>query len=110
MILPTTAQVLSFFNLFIGLMLVASFLLFVGGFIQYLVRLGTWPTYRDEAIEMMQWGVSVLFTLIVLLAIQQFLLRHLMVAVSGVALIFVVFVVWVIAKDLMTPKPKPEEH
>ncbi len=105
---PSTAQVLGVFNLLVGLMLVASILFFVGGFIMYLVRLGTWPTYRDEAIDVMAWGVSILFTLIVLLAIQQFLARHIFVAVSGAALIIVLGIAYVIVRDVSTsPKPPP---
>ena len=50
---PNTAQVLGFFNLLVGLMLVASLLMFLGGFVQYLVRLGTWPTYRTESVKLM---------------------------------------------------------
>ncbi|HWP61040.1 MAG TPA: hypothetical protein VN495_00345 [Candidatus Paceibacterota bacterium] len=105
--LPTTAQVLGYFNLLVGLMLTASILLFCGGFAQYLSRLGTWPTYRDDSVNMMKAGVATLFTLIVLLAIQQFLSTHLLVAVSIVALIVIIAVVWVIAKDLATPAPPP---
>jgi hypothetical protein len=110
--IPSTAQVLGFFNLLVGFMLVASLLFFIGGFIMYLIRLGTWPTYRDTAIELMEWGVSILFTVIVLLTIQQFLLSHLLVAVSVVSMVIIVGVVWIIAKDVVTAEPakKPEEH
>ncbi len=106
--LPSTAQVLSFFNLLVGLLLVASLLLFLGGFAMYLIRLGTWPTYRDTAITLMEWGVSILFTLIVLLIVQQFLLRNLFVAVSLASTIIIIVVAWVIVQDIATAKP-PEE-
>lgn len=104
--IPDTAQVLGFFNLLVGLMLVASLLLFGGGFVMYLVRLGTWPTYRDDALRLMEAGVAVLFTLIVLLAIQQFLATHIMVAVSGAGLVIVVLVIWVIVRDIATQTPE----
>jgi hypothetical protein len=100
MVIPTTTQVLSFFNLLVGLMLVVSLILFIGGFVLYLVRLGTWPTYRDEAVELMMWGVTVLFTIVLLLALQQFLLSHLALAVSIVGMIIIVLVAWLIIRDL----------
>ncbi len=107
--IPNTAQVLGLFNLVVGLMLVASILLFVGGFVMYLIRLGTWPTYRDDAIVIMGWGVTVLFMLVVLLAIQQFLSRNILVAVSAAAFIIVLLVIYVVGKDILTQKPKKED-
>lgn len=104
--IPSTAQVLGFFNLVVGLMLISSLGLFVGGFIMYLIRLGTWPTYRDDALRIMEFGVSVLFTLIMLLAIQQFLATHIMVAVSAAGLIIIVLFAWVIVRDLATQAPE----
>ena len=106
MVVPTTTQVLAFFNLFTGMMLTISILLFVGGFIVYLVRLGTWPTYRDQAIELMKYGVVTLFVLIVVLGAQQFLMRHLLVAVSIGALVLIYFVVWAFATAAKQP-PAP---
>jgi len=102
--IPTTTQVLAFFNLFAGIMLTASIGLFIGGFIIYLVRLGTWPTYRESAVQLMMWGVSILFTLVLVLAVQQFLLDHLMVAVVIGALIIIALVIWALASSA-----KPEE-
>lgn len=95
--IPTTTQVLAFFNLFTGVMLSLSLTLFIGGFIVYIVRLGTWPTYREEAVEIMKWGVSILFTLVLILAVQQFLLNHLMVAVTIGALLVISAVIWALA-------------
>ncbi|RJQ34689.1 hypothetical protein C4568_02045 [Candidatus Parcubacteria bacterium] len=106
--IPTTTQLLTFFNLFVGVMLVTSILLFCGGFLMYLTRLGTWPTYREEAVEIMKWGVSVLFTLVIILAIQQFLLSNLTVAVTVLVLIFVALVFWAYMTATAAP-PKKEE-
>ena len=93
-----------------GTMLTISLVLFIGGFILYIVRLGTWPTYREEAIEIMKWGVSVLFTLILLLAVQQFLLRHLTVAVTIGAIIIAGVIAWVLISSLSEPEKKPERE
>ena len=107
MVVPTTTQVLAVFNLFAGVILTLSLVLFLGGFIVYLVRLGTWPTYREEAIHIMQWGVSILFVLIVVLGIQQALMRHLLVAVSIGALILIYLVFWAFATATKAPPPPP---
>ena len=94
MLIPTTTQVLTFFNLFAGVMLTISLILFAGGFVMYLVRLGTYPTYREEAIHVMRYGLSTLFVLVVILGIQQFFLRHMLVAVVVGAFILIGIVVW----------------
>ena len=104
----STAKVLGFFNLFIGLMLTVSILLFIGGFATYLVRLGTWPTYRTQAVEIMMWGVSVLFVLVVVLGAQQFLAAHLAVAVSIIAFIIVAGVAWLVYKGIADDMAKPQ--
>ena len=106
--IPSTTQLLTFFNLLAGTMLTISLGLFIGGFILYIVRLGTWPTYREEAVEIMKWGVSILFTLILLLAVQQFLLRHLTVAVTIGAIVIVGVIAWVLISGLSEPEKKPE--
>jgi hypothetical protein len=93
----TTTQLLAFFNLFVGIMLVSSILLFCGGFVVYLVRLGTWPTYREEAVNIMMWGLSILFTLVMLLGLQQFLLSHQTVAVTIGALILIAILIWALS-------------
>ncbi|RJQ33816.1 hypothetical protein C4556_03830 [Candidatus Parcubacteria bacterium] len=112
---PTPAEALTFvsvaelFNIFIGLMLTAALLLFFGGLWVYFSRLGTWPNNRDEAIKIMEWGVAVLFTLIILLAIVQFFQRYpkvmSMVVAGIVILILAGITLWV-----TMAKKKKEEH
>lgn len=98
--LPSTPQVLGFFNLIVGLMVVISVTLFLGGFVIYLIRLGTWPTYRTQALRIMSWGVAVLFTLVLILAVQQFLARHVLVAVSIAAFVVILVVLWIIMQGV----------
>ena len=77
----------------------------------YLVRLGTWPTYREEAVGYMKWGVAILFSLVVLLAVQKFLLAHLNVFFIILALIVAGIVVWAfIPGENNTPEKKPGAH
>ena len=68
----TFTQVIGLFNIFVGLMLTVALFTYGLGFFLWLCRLGTWPTYRTEAIKIMEWSVVILFVLVVLLAIVQF--------------------------------------
>ena len=47
-----------------GFFAAASFGLLVGGYILYLVRMGT--EARDAGIEFMEWGVTMLFVVLIL--------------------------------------------
>lgn len=108
--LPSSPQVLGFFNLLVGVMLVISLLLFFGGFTMYLIRIGTWPTYRTQALRIMSWGVAVLFTLVLLLAIQQFLARHVLVTVSIAAFIILLVVLWIVMKGVQAGSTEKKEE
>ncbi len=52
-------------------MVVAAFLSFIGGFLRYLILLGT--ERRKEGLVLMVWGVVILFVLVVLLGIIDIL-------------------------------------
>lgn len=71
----TISQMIGLFNILVGLMLVSAFLAMCGGFIVYLVRMGN--NNRDEGLNYMMWGVTILFVLIILLAVVQ-LVQHLL--------------------------------
>lgn len=103
------AQLLGLFNIFVGLMLTASILLMVGGFIAWFVRLGTWPTYRTEAVEYMKWGVAILFVLVVLLAAVTFVQEHTQEAMFVAGTLFVALVIWLVLK-VATAGGGEEEH
>lgn len=90
------SQVSGLFNIMVGLMLVFAFLFFFGGLGMWAVRLGTWPTYRDEAIRLMQWGVVILFVLAALLAIVQFVQTHVAVATFLAGIVIVIGVAWMV--------------
>lgn len=108
-----SAQVLSeiagLFNIMVGLMLVFSFLFFFGGFGMWFTRLGTWPTYRDEAIKLMQWGVVVLFVLAVLLFAVQFVQKHAAIAAFIVGVVIVAGFTWLFVQ-VSQEKSGEEEH
>ena len=89
-------QVVGLFNIFVGLMLTVALLTYGLGFALWLCRLGTWPTYRTEAIKIMEWSVVVLFVLVVLLAIVQFFQYHPRQAGFVVSIVVGIIVIWVI--------------
>ena len=90
-------QAIGFFNAFVGLMLAAAILAYGTGFVVWLVRLGTWPTYRTEAVKIMEWSVVILFVLLVLLAIVQFFQHHPRAGGMIVSLLVVLVILGVIA-------------
>lgn len=89
----TFTQAIGLFNVFVGLMLTAAILTYGIAFVMWLVRLGTWPTYRTEAIKIMEWSVVILFVLIVLLSIVQFFQYHPREASFVVSMIVAVLIV-----------------
>lgn len=72
----TLVQVTELFNVFVGLMLTVGLLIYFAGLGLYFSRLGTWPNHRDKAIKIMEWGVAVLFVLIVILIVAQYFQRY----------------------------------
>lgn len=62
-------QVTSLFDLFSGLLVAGSIVFFLGGFTLYLARLGR--IYRTEGINLMQWGVSMLFLFILIVGLLR---------------------------------------
>ena len=112
--MSATAQsiphVIGFFNVFVGLMLTVAILVYCAGFIVWLCRLGTWPSYRTEAIKIMEWSVVVLFVLVVLLAIVQFFQYHPRAAAYVVSTIVVLLIVGGILFAAAKGGEKKEEH
>ncbi len=90
--LMTFLQLIHIFNIFVGLYLAATFMVFFVGLGVYFTRLGTWPSSRDQAIVILEWAVSMLFVLIVLLALIRFFELHLALGLTILALIIIVVV------------------
>lgn len=105
------AQVLTraaeLFNIFVGLLLTASLLTYGLGFVVWVTRLGTWPTYRTQGVKIMEWAVAQLFVLIVLLMVVQFFRDHPTAAARTVALIIILAAAWAILYT-MTKKEEPK--
>ena len=101
------SQVLGMFNVVVGLMLVSSILLFGMGFGTWMVRLGRKD--RDEGIDNMGKGLTVLFVLIVLLTIVQFFQKHTDAALYVIAFVFFIIIAAIVITIIRTPA-KEEEH
>lgn len=117
----TLVQVVGFFHLFVGLFVVAIFFTFVVGAWGYFARLGTWPTYRDTSIEILEWAITMLFVLLVILGLVQFFQSHSSTALLILAVVLVVaiaFFVFRVAlgggekkkKDTARPGAAPRPH
>ena len=102
--------VIALFNIVVGLMLVMSILMMGGGLMMWYVRLGTSPTYRDEAIEIMQWGVAVLFVLVVLLGVAQFVQTHMAISMLAIGAVVAAAIAYFVATQLMAGGGEEEEH
>ncbi len=77
-------------------MLTTALVIYGIGFVVWFVRLGTWPTYRTEAIKIMEWSVVILFVLTVILAIVQFFQYHPRQAGIVGSFIVAILIVWMI--------------
>ncbi|OGG53246.1 hypothetical protein A3C20_03335 [Candidatus Kaiserbacteria bacterium RIFCSPHIGHO2_02_FULL_55_25] len=107
----TLSVVTGVFNILVGLMLVAAFLMFFGALIGWFVRRGAWPSYRDEMIHIMEWAVVVMFVLVVLLMLVHFVQVYKAAAAFVFGIIIFLAIVWVIM-TVATAKPKKDadEH
>ncbi len=105
----TFGQVVRLFNTFVGLMLVAAILTYCVGFVIWIVRLGTWPTYRTEGIKIMEWSVVILFVLVVILMVVQFFRDHPYAATYTVSAIILALIIWAVIVIMQQPEKKEEE-
>ncbi len=103
-------QIVGLFNIFVGLMLVAAILAYGTGFVMWVTRLGVWPGPRDEAIHVMSWTPAILFTLVVVLAIVQFLQAHPAVATYIAAGAGVALALWALIFLIRNSGGKEEDH
>lgn len=69
--MSTTETAILLIYALIGVSGALSIVVFVWGFIVYIIRLGT--ERRVEGIRIMEWGVSLIFTAIILIGVMRFL-------------------------------------
>lgn len=104
----TVSTIAGLFNILTGLMFVAAVSTFVGGIISYMVDFGNHE--RLKGIMLMEWGVAILFTLVVLLGIVQFIQSHQGTANVIVATAIIIGVVLIVFTVLMEPSPPPKKE
>jgi hypothetical protein len=102
-------EVTGLFNIFVGLMLTAALLTYGVGTLMWFTRLGTWPSYRTEAIKILEWAVAILFTLVLLLIVVQFFRDHPYAASYLVAFIVLILVIWAIITFAKSGEEKDEK-
>jgi asparagine N-glycosylation enzyme membrane subunit Stt3 len=88
--MDTISTFLGFFNVCAGLLVVAAFLAFFGGFIRYLVVLGT--ERRKEGLKLMFWGITILFVLVVILGVINILEGPISFLIGVAIILFLCFV------------------
>lgn len=84
----TLAQVLGYIDIVIGLFLAASVISYAGGMILWATRYGTWA--REDAFPFLQFGITTLFVISVLLALIHWFLKHTSTILYVISFIFVI--------------------
>ncbi len=105
----STNDAVGLFNIFVGVMVVCAFLAYIVGFIVYAVRLGT--DQRVQGIRIMEWGVAILFVLVVILALIHYFQVHPQAAtlvLSAIVALIIVTVIFMIATDKPAAPEKEE--
>lgn len=90
-------QVVNLVNLFAGILVASSIVFFIGGFILYLSRLGR--PYRDVGLNIMQWGVTMLFIAVVVVGLLRMYSQHHTLFFFAFALIILYFLVPFVASE-----------
>jgi hypothetical protein len=104
----TLPQFLGLLNVFVGLFIVASVLLFGSGLWVWAVRLGT--IHRDVGVKLMEWGVVVLFVLIVLLGVARLIERHTVVVAYAAGIIVLIVIALFVLSALQKSAEKKKEE
>lgn len=102
----TVLQVFGYLEIFIGLFLAISIVVYVGSMIVYFVRLGT--IHREDTFVYMYFSITVLFMLSILLAAIHFLQKHTEATLFVVAIFVLFAVAWLIIK--LAKGKKEESH
>jgi len=104
------SQLAGLFNIFIGLMLVASLLLFFGGLIGWAAHLGFSRGYRDDMIRIMTWGVAVLFTLLLILALVHLIQAYPDLTSFALGVALFLGLAWLVLKVASAPQGDEDER
>ena len=103
---PKTVDLL---NIFAGLLLTAALLTYGLGFVMWITRLGSWPSYRTEGIKVIEWSTAILFVLVVMLMITNFFRDHSSLAtyITAAIVVFIVLAVIISIATAPSEEKKP---
>ena len=87
-------------------MFVAAFATFCGGVIAYIVHFGN-PQRITEGVKFMEWGVSILFVLVVFLGLTNFIRTHAGPSNLIIAIVITVGIIFVLLSAFATPAAPP---
>jgi len=106
------SQLAGLFYIIVGLTLVMSLILMMGGTLAWAIRLGTFPTYRDDALTVIEYGVSTMFVLVVILGIVEFVQTHTSATLYVLSIVIAGLVLWLaVTSELFGGgAEKEEEH
>ena len=82
----SVSKILGYLEIFVGLFLTASIIIFVGAVIVYFTRYGT--PRRGDVFPFMEWAIAIVFVLIVLLGLIEFFREHTKTALYVLGVIF----------------------
>ncbi|MDP3646053.1 MAG: hypothetical protein Q8R25_03120 [bacterium] len=103
----TPVDIFSLFNIFVGLMVVSAIIAYAAGLITWMILLGT--VGRSRGIRIMEWGVVILFVLVVLLAIVQFFVGHPAAATLAVSAVIAVFIGYIVLEVIKSSGGEEKE-
>lgn len=103
----TVSQVFGYLDIFIGIFLTVSVIMFVAALVVYFVRYGT--MHREEMFPYMQGAITILFVLSVLLALIRFFQKNTAVALYILGFIVLVVIVIFIIRFSGVDKEKEKE-
>ena len=113
-ILPSVAsaqslgQLVGYFNILTGILLVVACLCFGSGFTVYIARFGL--VGRELGIQQMSWGVTILFVLVILLWGVKFVQGNPKTAMTLVAVVVFLFIGRMVFAALAATKSDEKEH
>lgn len=112
-LMPVTAfgmtinTLLGYLDIFVGLFLAVSIIMFVGALITYFSRYGT--PRRADAFPFMEWSITIVFVLIVILALVHFLRDHTKITLFILAVIIFLFIAKFVMSVLKESAKKEEK-
>ena len=104
----TIGSLFGLFDLVAGLLLVAAILTFGGGLATYFGRLGL--AVREESILTLEWGVRLLFVLVLMLGLVQYVQNHTAVVLELLAILILIGLGYLALTIVQTPHTPPEDH